>query len=109
MAKVSVPVALVSKDAQCTRILEVSSDGMSTISEFQRQLAVGLLKKGMLVGDVRFRGNPLLGDSRLHHFTAAHSGRPKFTAAYTLFPPGGNRQLFFVKTATGKIISLEHK
>jgi len=105
----SVPVALVSEDAQCTRILEVMTDGTSTLSEFQKQLSVGLFKQGKLLGDFRFRGNPLLRDSRLHHFAAADSRRPRFTANFTAITSGRTHQLFFVKTATGKIVSLLYK
>jgi len=65
MATLSVPVALISKDTQCTKILEVTTDGMSTLSDFQRQLSVGLLRNGKLLEDIRFRGNTLVGDGRL--------------------------------------------
>jgi len=105
----SVPVVLVGENSKITSILEVETDGTSTHSDFQRQLAIGLCKSGKLLGDLRFQGNPLISDSRLHHFAAAKSRSPRFTATFTKARAGSPGQLLFVKTSTGRIISLIHK
>lgn len=109
MASLSVPVCLVSEEEQCTDIIRVPADGMSTLSQFQRQLAIGLLKGGKLLKGLSFRGNSVNGDGRLHQFAAVNARRPRFAAEYTVIPPNHTNELFFVKAPTGKMLNIEFK
>jgi hypothetical protein len=67
-----------------------------------------LVHVALVSGFVTLKKNTLTGNTRLHHFAAANSKRPRFIAKYTFASPEGTRQLFFVKTAAGKIVSLEY-
>ena len=106
----SIPVTLVPADRfRLISILEVTVDGIATTSDFQRQLAVGLSNSDKLLGELKFRGTALLSDTRIHHYAAANSKIPRFTATYTASRNCGAKGLLFVKKADGQVASLVYR
>ena len=98
----SIPVTLVGGCARgATSILEVAIDEASSLSDFQRHLAIGLGKSGKLLGEVRFRGNSLLSDNKVLQYAAANSRCPSSSTHV--------QQLLFVKLATGRIVTLVYR
>jgi len=108
--RVAVPVVLV-ENSQCKKILEVRTDGTSTLSGFQRQLAVGLFTAGKLLEDLKYRGNSVSGDSRLDNFASGSSQDPRFTASCSTLPSGDRdtHQMVFVKTSSGRVLTQVHQ
>jgi len=111
METVIVPVSLVSNapGEHCTDILAVPTDSMATLGQFKDRLGVALLKNGKVLGNLTYRGLPLIGNAKIHNYAFSNLV-PRFAANYNIIASSNKSggQLF-VKTLSGKILTVDYR